>query len=158
MITKGVNMQKEVVILIAEDDEGHAKLVIKNFKRIGIANTIIHFKNGQEALDFFYKKNQDTGFELNKAYLLILDIRMPKVDGIEVLRKIKENPEFKKIPIIMLTTTDDPQEVEKCHSYGCSNYVTKPINFDSFMQVVQHMGLFLKVVEIPRIKNGIVNN
>jgi len=79
---------------------------------------------------------------------------MPKLDGIEVLRKLKADPELKKIPVIMITTTDDPREVETCHTLGCNNYITKPVEYDVFVNAIRQLGLFLTVVQIPKV-NGI---
>ncbi|MBD3392851.1 MAG: response regulator [Chitinivibrionales bacterium] len=146
-------MRKEVMVLIAEDDEGHATLIKKNLKRAGILNELIHFHDGQEVLDYLFRRGDGPGREPGKSYLLLLDIRMPKVDGIEVLRQVKADPELKKVPVIMITTTDDPREVERCHSLGCSNYVTKPIDYDKFVKAIRQLGLFLMVVEVPVI-NG----
>jgi CheY-like chemotaxis protein len=148
-----MKLKNEVVILIAEDDEGHAALIIKNLERSGIKNSIIHFKDGQEILDFLFFKGDGPHREKGGSYLLLLDIRMPRADGVEVLRQIKEDKELRKMPIIMVTTTDDPKEVEKCHDMGCSNYVTKPVDYDQFIGVIKQLGLFLLVVEIPKI-NG----
>jgi CheY-like chemotaxis protein len=146
-------MKKEVTILIAEDDMGHASLIRKNIIRAGISNTILHFKDGQELLDFFFK-NENAPHRIGEvSYLLLLDIRMPKVDGVEVLRTIKKDPELKKIPTIILTTTDDPREVENCHQLGCSSYITKPVDYEKFVDVIKKLGLFLMVVEVPGI-NG----
>lgn len=150
---KGNKMKSEVVILIAEDDEGHAVLIQKNLKRAGIANEIIHFVDGQEILDFLLKKGNGPHRVSGTAYLLLLDIRMPKVDGVEVLRQIKENDTLCQLPVTMITTTDDPREVEKCHKLGCSNYITKPIDYDNFVETIRHLGLFLTVVKIPKL-NG----
>ena len=83
----------------------------------------------------------------------MLDIRMPKVDGVEVLRQLKQDPELTKIPVTMITTTDDPREVEECHLLGCSNYITKPVDYNKFVEVIRQLGLFLLVVEVPKI-NG----
>ncbi len=146
-------MKKEVVILIVEDDMGHAALIRKNLERSGITNMIIHFKDGQEVLDFLFKTGQAPHRENGTSYLLLLDIRMPKVDGVEVLKQIKEDKELRKIPVIMITTTDDPREVEKCHEYGCSNYITKPVDYEKFVESIKKLGYFLMVVEIPKI-NG----
>lgn len=150
-------MKKEVCILIAEDDTGHAALIRKNILRAGITNTIMHFKDGQELLDFLFKKDDAPHRQGEVSYLLLLDIRMPKVDGVEVLRNIKADVELRKIPIIMLTTTDDPREVENCHKLGCSNYITKPIDYEKFVDVIKKLGLFLMVVEVPNI-NSIYGN
>ena len=144
-------MKKEVVILIAEDDEGHASLIRKNLNRAGITNEIQHFKDGQEILDFLMGDNNGHHRKSGTAYLLLLDIRMPKVDGVEVLRQVKQDEELRTIPVIMITTTDDPREVEKCHKLGCSNYITKPIDYDKFVESIKQLGLFLMVVEIPAL-------
>ena len=146
-------MKKEVVIILAEDDEGHAALIKKNLKRTGISNPIIHFKNGQETLHFLLMKGEKPHIEPGKAYLLILDIRMPKVNGYDVLREIKQDNELRKMPVIILTTTDDAREVENCYKSGCSNYITKPVDYDKFVKAIKQLGLFLLVVEIPVI-NG----
>jgi CheY-like chemotaxis protein len=146
-------MKKEVAILIAEDDEGHASLIKKNLRRAGISNEIIHFKDGSEILEFLMKSNNGRHRESGTAYLLLLDIRMPKVDGVEVLRQVKQDEELRKIPVIMITTTDDPREVENCHRLGCSNYITKPIDYDKFVDSIKQLGLFLMVVEVPKL-NG----
>lgn len=150
-------MKKEVSILIAEDDMGHAALIRKNILRAGITNTILHFKDGQELLDFLYKKKDAPHRIAEVSYLLLLDIRMPKVDGVEALRNIKKDKEFRKMPVIMLTTTDDPREVENCHKLGCSNYITKPVDYEKFVDVIKKLGLFLMVVEVPGI-NGYLSN
>ncbi|MBU0728480.1 MAG: response regulator [Proteobacteria bacterium] len=146
-------MKKEMTVIITDDDEGHAALIQKNLKRAGINNTILHFKDGQEVLDFLFRKGNGPQREPDTPYLLLLDIRMPKIDGIEVLKQIKADKELRKIPVIMVTTTDDPQEVNLCHSLGCSNYITKPVDSNKFVEAIKQLGLFLLVVEIPHI-NG----
>jgi CheY-like chemotaxis protein len=146
-------MKKEVVIVIAEDDDGHATLIQKNLKRAGILNEIIRFRNGLEVLDFLFCRGDGLQREPGKAYLLLLDIRMPKVDGIEVLQKVKADSELRKLPVLMVTTTDDPREIEKCHQLGCNSYVTKPIEYEKFMEAIRQLGLFLLVVQVP-VLNG----
>jgi len=148
------NMNKEVIILIAEDDVGHADLIRKNLSRAGIANTIIHFKDGQEVIDFLFRRGDGPHRVSGGAYVLLLDIRMPKMDGTEVLEQIKADPELRKIPVVMITTTDDPREVAHCHKLGCSNYITKPVEYDAFVNTIRQLGLFLMVVQVPLI-NGI---
>jgi len=146
-------MKNEIVLVIVEDDEGHAILIRKNLKRAGIANKILHFKDGQETLDFFFRRGQGPHRETGVSYLVLLDIRMPGVDGVEVLRQLKQDSELRKIPVIMITTTDDPREVANCHSLGCSNYITKPVEYEKFVEAIRRLGLFLMVVEVPKI-NG----
>ncbi len=146
-------MQKEVVILVAEDDEGHAGLIRKNLAREGLVNPVLHFIDGEKVLDFLFQKGSGPHRQPGASYVLLLDIRMPKLDGIEVLAQVKADPELRKIPVIMITTTDDPREVERCHAMGCSNYITKPVNYESFVNAIRQLGLFLAVVEVPKI-NG----
>ena len=147
-------MNKEVYILLAEDDMGHAELIRKNVIRAGISNKIFHFKDGQELLDFLFHDKDAPHQKSEISYLILLDIRMPKVDGVEVLKAIKNDRELKKIPVIMLTTTDDPREVETCHKYGCSNYITKPVNYERFVEVIKTLGFYLMIVKVPGIKGG----
>ena len=143
-------MKKEVIIVIAEDDEGHATLIKKNLERAGIKNKTLHFKDGEETLDFFLKKRSKTD---KLAYLLLLDIRMPRMDGYEVLKRLKTDKDLRKIPVIIITTTEDPKEVQKCHEQGCSNYLVKPIEYDKFVNMIRQLGLFLLVVEVPDIND-----
>ncbi len=143
-------MRNDVIIIAAEDDFGHFKLVKRNLERAGIENPIVHLKDGQEVLD--YLNNLSTSQEQQgKAYLLLLDIRMPKVDGLEVLKRIKSDQRLKQIPVAMLTTTDDPKEVRKCHELGCSTYVVKPIEYSDFCDTVEKIGGFLKHIEVPTL-------
>jgi CheY-like chemotaxis protein len=144
-------MLDNMVIIVTEDDEGHALLITKNLKRAGIRNEILHFKNGQETLDFFLQKGDGPHRTKNTPYLLLLDIQMPNVDGIEVLRQIKQHGELRKIPTIMVTTTDDPREVEKCYELGCNVYITKPVSYDKFIDAIKRLGFFIMVVELPKI-------
>ena len=142
---------KNVTIIVAEDDEGHASLIIRNLKRSGIKNDIIHFKDGQEVLDFLFARGDGAHRVENTPYLLLLDIRMPKVDGVEVLRQIKQDTELCKIPVIILTTANEPREVQRCHKLGCSVYIAKPLDYDAFVEAIKILGLFLMVVEVPEV-------
>ena len=146
-------MKNEVKIIIAEDDQGHAALIKKNLKRSGLANEFIHFTDGEATLEYLFKKGRESERATGVPLLLLLDIKMPKVDGIEVLRQVKNDPELRKIPVTMITTTDDPREVENCYKLGCSSYITKPIDYDKFVEAIRKLGLYLMVVEIPDI-NG----
>lgn len=151
---KDVRMTDEVTILIAEDDEGHAALIQRNLRRAGLRNMILVFGDGQAILDFLFRTGDGPYRNKGQPYLLLLDIRMPEVDGVEVLRQIKAHPELRKLPVTMLTTTDDPREVERCHALGCSNYVTKPVDYDKFISAIHQLGIFFTVVQVPAL-NGI---
>ena len=144
-------MTKEVVILIAEDDDGHARLIEKNLVRAGLHNPISRFSNGQQILDFLFRRGPGPHRSEETPYLLLLDIRMPQVDGVGVLRQVKEDPELRKMPVIMLTTTDDPREVERCHALGCSTYIVKPVLYEKFAEAINSMGLFISLVQVPQL-------
>ena len=146
-----MNMTKEVTILIADDDLGHVRLIEKNLQRAGLHNPVERFENGQDILDFLFGRGARKRAR-EASYLILLDIRMPKIDGVEVLRQVKADPELKKIPAIMLTTTDDPREVEHCHSLGCSNYIVKPVDYEKFAEAIKQFGLFIALVQVPEVR------
>lgn len=145
-----MNEASAVTILLAEDDPGHANLIQRNLKRGGLVNAIVHAADGQEALDYLTCQGQFAYRKPGGPLLLILDIKMPRVDGVEVLRHVKSDPNTAKIPVIMLTTTDDPREIERCYELGCNVYITKPILYDKFVEALQSVGLFLQVVTVLR--------
>lgn len=146
-------MTQEVVIIIAEDDAGHARLIEKNLTRVGLHNPIQRFENGQDVLDFLFRRGPGPHRKSDTAYLLLLDIRMPKVDGVEALRQIKEDASLRKLPVIMLTTTDDPREIERCHLLGCNSYIVKPVDYDKFAEAIKQLGMYVSLVQVPEI-NG----
>ena len=135
-------MDKDTVILLAEDDEGHARLIMKNIGRAGLDNRILIFKDGQETLDFLFGTGEGPHRDSASQYLLLLDISMPKINGIEVLQKIKQDDEMKKTPVIMITTTDDPYEVARCHKLGCSKYIIKTTDYEKFVDEITELGTF----------------
>ncbi len=142
-----------VTILVAEDNEGHAELILDSLHEAGVNNPMLRFRDGQEVIDYLDGKLEHK-LEKGHAYLLLLDIRMPRMDGVEVLRRMKSHACWKNIPIIMLTTTEDPREVQGCYELGCNCYITKPIEFSKFSAVLRQLGLFLTIVHFPPI-NGL---
>ena len=145
---------ESLTILLVEDDQGHAQLVTRNLQRSGFRNELVHVSDGQEALDFVYRAGKYSERPFGKPLLILLDINMPRIDGIEVLRQLKSNPQSEKIPVVMLTTTDDPREIERCYQLGCSVYITKPVAYESFIDAIQRLGLFLQVVTVLRETQG----
>ncbi len=139
---------KDLIILIAEDDDGHATLIQEGLKDSGVCNPIIRFKNGIETWHFLTGSSEKENRDINKAYLLLLDINMPIMDGVELLKRIKSNAAIKDIPVIMLTTTDDPREVDACYKLGCNMYITKPVQFDKLTLILKRLGLFLQIVKV----------
>jgi CheY-like chemotaxis protein len=139
---------KELIILIAEDDDGHAELIKDGLENSGVCNKIVRFSNGDETWQFLSGEGAGIKRDTNKNYLLLLDINMPGMDGVEVLRRIKVNSELKEIPVMMLTTTDDPREVEACYKLGCNLYITKPVDFKKFAETLKRLGLFIQIIKI----------
>jgi CheY-like chemotaxis protein len=135
-----------VTIILAEDDDGHATLVERNLRRAGLDNGFVRVKDGQEALDYFLGPDRDAACD---SCILLLDIKMPRVDGIEVLRRLKGDSRTATLPVVMLTTTDDPREIERCYQLGCNVYVTKPVEYEQFIEAVKRLGFFLQVVKVP---------
>ena len=140
---------QQLVVLLAEDDEGHATLVKRNLKRAGIANEVIHLRDGQEVLDYIRCQGSYANRLPNGPLLLLLDINMPRLNGVETLRQMKAADKTAKIPVIMLTTTDDPREVARCYELGCSVYVTKPVAYEDFIEAIRRLGLLLAIVKVP---------
>ena len=146
-------MNENMVILIAEDNAGHFQLIKKNLWLTCVNNDILLFKNGQEILDFLLKNGSGMHLQENKQYVLLLDIRMPKVDGVEVLKIIKKDQKLRKILVIMLTTTSNISMIKQCYELGCSYYMVKPVDYHNFMEAVQNLGEFLslKGMRLPSI-------
>jgi CheY-like chemotaxis protein len=149
-------MKKDIVILIAEDDAGHFQLIKKNLWLSCVDSDILQFKNGQEVLDFLFKTQTRVNLENEKRYILLLDIRMPQVDGMEVLKRIKEDERLRNIPVIMLTTTGEAGMIKQCYELGCSYYMVKPVDYHRFMEAVQNLGEFLSLgsLRLPFINNS----
>jgi CheY-like chemotaxis protein len=146
---------ESVNIVVAEDDDGHATLIERNLRRAGLSNPIVRLRDGQEALDYFFGADAEAQARLEAQpktadadSVLLLDINMPRVDGIDVLRRMKGDARTAKVPTIMLTTTDDPREIERCYQLGCNVYVTKPVEYEAFMEAIRRLGFFLQIVKI----------
>ena len=142
--------ENTISILAVDDDEGHTELVRRNLRRAGVSNEIIPLSNGRDALDYVFRRGDYVARKGGGALLVLLDIHMPGgVDGMEVLRQIKANPDTRMIPVIMLTTTDDPREIDRCYALGCNVYITKPVDPSAFIDAVKKLGLFISVVSMP---------
>ena len=139
-----------VNIVMIEDDEGHARLIEKNIRRAGISNEIRHFLDGTSALQFLMEAPD--GPALNGPALVLLDLNLPDMSGTDVLAKIKaENGPLRRTPVVVLTTTDDKVEIQRCYDLGCNVYITKPVNYESFADAIRQLGLFLSVIQVPEV-------
>lgn len=129
-------------ILLAEDNPDHAELTKKALRRANVGNEIIHVKDGAEALQFLFHEGPYAGRENARPGLILLDLQMPKVDGLGVLRRIKEDPELRSIPTVMLTTIEEKAEMTKAYELGANSYVTKPVQFSEFVEKVKQVGMY----------------
>jgi CheY-like chemotaxis protein len=142
-------MGDTVTVLIAEDDDGHAELVRAQLLDAGIRNPYIRFRDGQELWNYLDTKGREGG-----SFLVLLDIRMPRMDGVEVLKRIKADAILSLVPVIMLTTTDDPREIEACYQLGCNCYITKPVAFEAFAETLNRLGLFIMIMRVSKLPEG----
>ncbi|HET7493725.1 MAG TPA: response regulator [Bradyrhizobium sp.] len=142
-------MSMPVTIVMIEDDEGHARLIERNIRRSGINNQILPFTNGTAATRYLFG-GDGSGFEhKGEALLILLDLNLPDMTGIEILRRVKENKYLKSTPVVVLTTTDDSVEIRRCYELGCNVYITKPVNYESFANAIRQLGLFFSVIQVP---------
>jgi len=144
-------MKKNSVIILAEDDDGHAGLIYKTLKRAGVENDILHFEDGEKTLNYLFRRGDYFHREESVSHILLLDLRMPVVDGKEVIRQVKQDKELQDIPIIVVSTTDDPWEKENCYSLGCSTYIVKPIQHEEFTKAISQLGHYLMEDVIPKL-------
>jgi CheY-like chemotaxis protein len=142
-------MTNPVTIIMVEDDEGHARLIERNIRRSGVNNEIVPFATGTEALAHLFGSDGSGSQHKGKPLLILLDLNLPDMTGIDILRQVKENKHLKSAPVVILTTTDDSQEIRRCYELGCNVYITKPVNYESFANAVRQLGLFFSVIQVP---------
>ena len=133
----------KVTILLVEDDSGHARLIEKNLRRANLTNDIVHVTDGQQAIDYLFGNGRPP------SLLVLLDLNLPVFDGYQVLERMRNDESTKRIPVIILTTTDDTREVARCYELGCNVYVTKPVDYEQFSDAIRKLGLFMAVLMIP---------
>jgi CheY-like chemotaxis protein len=140
--------EDSVTILIVDDDAGHVELVRRHLRRAGIANRFDSISDGESALDYVFGRER----EERRAHrlLILLDLNIAgSIDGFEVLRQIKGEPSTRHIPVIVLTTTDDRRDVERCYGLGCNVYVTKPVDPAAFSDTIERVGMILSIASLP---------
>ncbi len=142
--------KQHVTIFLVEDDPGHAILIEKNLRRAGIANEIMMVNDGQKAVDFLLKRDGYKDDTHPAPLVILLDLNLPVLDGYQVLKIIKNDERTRQIPVVILTTTNNPAEVAKCYELGCNVYVTKPVEYEAFSKAIQNLGLLLSIIKVPK--------
>jgi len=138
-----------VTIIMIEDDEGHARLIERNIRRSGVNNDVVPFSTGTDALKYLFGSDGTGLHHRGRALLILLDLNLPDMSGIEILRQIKGSKYLKATPVVVLTTTDDSDEIKRCYELGCSVYITKPVNYENFANAIRQLGLFFSVIQVP---------
>ncbi|SNB55966.1 Response regulator receiver domain-containing protein [Arboricoccus pini] len=134
-----------VTIVMVEDDEGHARLIMKNIRRAGVYNPVEHFVDGTSALSYLF----GVGNDASRPVLVLLDLNLPDMNGTDILVRLKNDDNLKRAPVIVLTTTDDKLEIQRCYDLGCNVYITKPVEYEAFSQAIRQLGLFISVIQVP---------
>ncbi|MDE1568417.1 response regulator [Aquabacter sp. P-9] len=145
-------MVEHVSIVMIEDDEGHARLIEKNIRRAGVMNEITPFRDGTSAIKHLFGADGTGAVNAGKALLVLLDLNLPDMTGVDILKRIKENEHLKRSPVVVLTTTDDKREIQRCYDLGANVYVTKPVNYENFANAIRQLGLFFSVIQVPEAK------
>jgi DNA-binding response OmpR family regulator len=138
-----------VTIVMIEDDEGHARLIERNIRRAGVNTEITSFRNGTDGLNYLLGADGSGEESAQRSMLILLDLNLPDMTGVDILVKVKANQHTKRSPVIILTTTDDEREIKRCYDLGANVYITKPVNYESFANAIQQLGLFLSVMQVP---------
>jgi len=139
-----------VEILLVEDNVDDAEMTIHALRKKNLANKLIHLADGEEALDFLFGKGEFEGRDINmQPRLILLDLKMPKVDGIQVLEKVKSNDVTKKIAVVILTSSKEDPDLVRCYSLGANSYIVKPVEFESFLNAVIELGLYWMLLNHP---------
>jgi CheY-like chemotaxis protein len=143
---------RPVSIVMIEDDEGHARLIERNIRRAGVTNEIVSFTNGTEALQWLFGADGGGETSAKRHLLILLDLNLPDMSGVDILTRIKSDPNTRRAPVVVLTTTDDQREVQRCYDLGANVYVTKPVNYENFANAIRQLGLLFSVMQVP--ENG----
>lgn len=142
-------LARPVNIVMIEDDAGHARLIEKNIRRAGVHNEIVEFANGTEALRYLLGPDGSGLESSGRHQLILLDLNLPDMTGIDILQKLKANEHTRRSPVVVLTTTDDSREIQRCYDLGANVYITKPVNYEAFANAIRQLGLFFAVMQVP---------
>ena len=145
--------ETEVEVVLVEDNPNDAELIVRSLKKHNLANKIVHLKDGAEALEFLFAKREPVGPDgLLAPRVVLLDIKLPKIDGIEVLRQMKADERTREIPVVILTSSNQERDIKTAYALGVNSFVTKPIAFHEFAKVVAELGLYWMMVNVPPVR------
>jgi len=143
-------MKQEIEVLLVEDNASDAEMTIRALKKNNLVNKLLHLKDGAEALDFIFAEGEYSGRQMeNLPKVILLDLKMPKVSGIEVLRRIKTDERTRKIPVVVLTSSKEDPDIQACYALGVNSYVVKPVDFNEFQKAISELGLFWMIINQP---------
>lgn len=144
------DMQNEVELLLVEDNPDHAEMTIRALERNNIANKITHLMDGEKALDFIFARGSYADRKVGHLpKVILLDLKMPKINGVEVIEVLKSDERTKKIPIVVLTSSGEDPDIQKCYNLGVNSYIVKPVQFEKFMKTVNDLGLYWLMLNQP---------
>lgn len=144
-------ISESMTILLVEDDPGHAVLIQKNLRRARLASEIVILNNGEAAINYLFGASDHAATaRQNSQMLVLLDLNLPILDGYQVLKRIKADERTKHIPVVVLSTTDDPREINRCYNLGCNMYIAKPVGYEQFSETLHKLGLLLSIVLVPQ--------
>ena len=145
-------MNSKIEILLVEDNLNDAEMTQRALKKANITNPVIHLSDGVIALDFLFSTGEYEGLNLdNKPKVILLDIKMPRIDGIEVLRRLRADERTRKIPVVMLTSSKEHPDVNRCYELGANSYIVKPVDFENFAQALSTIGVYWVLLNEPSI-------
>ena len=143
-------MKREIEVLLVEDNLGDAEMTIRALTKNNLANRLLHVNDGAKALDFLFAEGDYLGRDVeNLPHVILLDLKMPKINGLQVLKKIKNDPRTRNIPVVMLTSSKEDPDIEECYRLGVNGYVVKPVEFDEFQKVISSLGFYWMIVNQP---------
>jgi two-component system, response regulator len=145
-----MNHEDVVEVLLVEDNPRDAELTIRALKRHNLANQLFHVEDGAEALDFLFGRSKYEGRQTNRSpKVVLLDLKLPKVDGLEVLRLMKEDPRLRTIPVVIVTSSAEDPDMQAAYGLGVNSYVVKPVQFDAFMEAMSKLGVYWLMLNHP---------
>ena len=140
----------QVDILLVEDNEHEAQLTIRSLRKNNLANRLLHINDGSEALDFIFGRNKYAGNEVSAGLkLILLDLKLPKIDGLDILKNIKGDQRTKKIPVVVLTSSKEEQDIISSYKLGVNSYIVKPVSYESFSKAVSELGMYWMMLNVP---------